>query len=244
MNQTDFARTLVIMVWALLAAGCTIKTPLVSHAHVGHAMTAWHDAPDQAGLLPVALAELEVAWSEANLACGESPRQSRARHVENALHALVPELQARGSGSGYGALRAFRGAVEHLEYAATSPDASLNLIASVVALSGLAEPVEAHLVAAVELSRATLAAKDLGFRPLCVQMRDELHAALAGSERQSGMRGFMTELEAALNREDDPAYTPVAKRYVLGLVRLPGGDWGFRLPRQAHAHGVGGYSGY
>ena len=56
-----------------------------------------------------------------------------------------------------------------------------------------------------------------------------------------GMRA--ASLEAMLQRETDPSYEPVSKRYVLGLVRLPDGVWAYRLPRRQPARSAGyGYS--
>ena len=43
------------------ASGCVQTRPLMSHSHIGHAMTTWHDMPGQQGLYTVAANEPDIA---------------------------------------------------------------------------------------------------------------------------------------------------------------------------------------
>lgn len=229
-----------ILIFSALS-GCTTQTPLVSHAHVGHALTGWHDTPEQQGLMVVASKDLKLAEQEAAMACSNPQPYRGAGHLSNVINALVPEAQPDGPASGYGAIRALMGTVEHLEYAATSPDSSLNLVAAVAQLSVHGESIHARLKVAVELAQHLLTASPSDWPDYCEQLRKELRVAIhggvagPGSDRGGfhsiGFDALHGELMAALEREQDPTYTPVPRRYVLGLVRMPSGLWQYRLPQ-------------
>ncbi|MGI9236453.1 MAG: hypothetical protein ACR2QZ_03610 [Woeseiaceae bacterium] len=226
--------------------GCTTQQPLISHAHVGHALTTWHDTPGQQGLMEVAAADLRIAEREARMACSNALSGSGTAHTANVIYALVPEAQRnpefKGPGSGYGAVRALMGTVEHLEYAATSADASLNLVTAVAQLSLHGETVHARLEVATELAQTMLSAPSAEFADHCSRLQQELRVALHGGVVGPRDDGFSTigfnalhaEVLATLRREQDPAYEPVPRRYVLGLVRLPSGEWQYRLPRSTN----------
>src|SRR5688572_1286993 len=133
--MTRIAVILLLAAGALALGGCAHHQPLLAHAHIGHCVTSWHDTPDNRGLLEVAEQELATALHESRAALIRDicPSQ-KPRHLRNAVHALNPDAQHTGPGLGYGAIRALEGAIEHLEYAATSQDASRNVTTSVPTL--------------------------------------------------------------------------------------------------------------
>ena len=236
MKHRLFARQAALTILtAMVLAGCTMQRPLVSHAHVGHALTTWHDTPGREGLMTVADADLKVAEEQAKLACA-SPLAG-SEHARNVLHALVPEATDGGAGSGYGALRALMGTIEHLEFAATSADASLNLVAAVAELSAHGESIHSRLEVAADLAQNLNAASGADRVDRCSQLQRELAVAIHGGVTGPGRGGFQSigfnalhqSLTDALERERDPAYEPVPRRYVLGLVRLPTGKWEYQL---------------
>ena len=57
------------------------------------------------------------------------------------------------------------------------------------------------------------------------------------SREEYGLKQLRRDLEALIARED-PRYEPVARRYLLGLVRLPTGEWVFS---DKVTSGYGGY---
>ena len=240
MTNRLFRGSLLILITGLSA--CTTQLPLVSHAHVGHALTTWHDTPNREGLMTVAAADLAVAEQEAALACSNPAPYAGAVHAGNVLHALAPEAQPEGPASGYGALRALIGTIEHLEFAATSEDASLNLVSAVAELSVHGESVYARLEVATKLAQSLATATAADWPEICAQLTTELavavHGGIAGPQTGGfpsiGFTALHEGLIAALEREADPAYAPVPRRYVLGLVRLPTGEWQYRVakPRQ------------
>jgi len=245
------ACTPLLVLWVL--GGCSTQLPLVSHAHVGHALTTWHDTPNQQGLMTVAADDLAVAKREAGVACEENDTYTGGRSMQNVVHALVPESQPIGAGSGYGAIRALTASIEHLEYAATSPDASLNLVAAVAQLSIHGETVHERLKVAVKLAQESLAAAPGEWPAYCAQLERELQVAIHGGNTGQDGGGFPSigfdvlheSLMAALGRENNPEYTPVPRRYVLGLVRLPSGHWEYQMARPDQGGSVfNGGNGY
>ena len=224
-------------------AACVQTTPLVSHAHIGHALTTWHDTPDQQGLFVVARKELDVAIHASDRAL-QSHRDSRAvrRHLEDSMHALNPDRQLAGPGLDYGAIRALTGALEHLEYAANSDDASSNFVTSVVTLVDQGDQVIGRMQQAERLIEA--ASKSTTYnRDNVLEIRNLLVAAKYGVSQggtpgrnsevyDDGLESIAATLDDMLRRESDPSYQPVARKYVLGLVRLPNGLWAYRLPRR------------
>ncbi len=219
--------------------GCVHRQPLISHAHVGHTMTHWGDTPNQQGLLPVARQELETARREADLALAATatPNQ-KAAHIRNVARALNPDAEKLGPGLGYGAIRALEAAVEHLEYAATSDDASTNVVTSVVELSAIGDNL-------LERMRAVAArAKSADVRDAAVLDRTavELRATLRDiAVGENGFEHLQQELDAMLARETNPKYHPLEKKYLLGLVRLPDGKWVYASLRKAMGRPTYGY---
>ena len=119
-----------IMAAAVLAlsAGTGTATAQEAHAHIGHVMTGWHDAPDGMGLLPVAQAEAAIAAQHAQLAISKpSDIDSIRLHSGHVLHAIDPVAIEGGPGLGYGLVQAAGGVRAHIGYAAGSADASDNV---------------------------------------------------------------------------------------------------------------------
>ncbi len=130
----------VLLVFSnLLLCGCVETRPLISHAHFGHVMTAWHDTPHQRGLLAVARDEADTALSEAERVWMQGVNSDSAgKHVKKVILALNPDLLPGGNWrkQHYGVIRALEGTLDHLEYAANSEDASLNMVSGVAILVG------------------------------------------------------------------------------------------------------------
>lgn len=246
------SKLLVLMVVFMLATACVQTRPLMSHSHIGHALTTWHDTPGQQGLYTVAAKELDFAIDAAGqaLASNGNPRQAQ-KNIDDTLHALNPEIQRFGTGLDYGAIRAMLGAVEHLEYAANSDDASDNFVSSVVSLADQGDLVVARMAKAQELI-TSIDSDNPALDPRLRQAHQLLMAAKFGDPNGATINGSMAEadqglvhISARLNemlaRETDPHYEPVPRRYVLGLVRLPSGLWGYRLAKPAYTSGGYGY---
>lgn len=248
-------KTIAIALLGLLFAGCVQQMPLISHAHMGHSLTAWHDTPDNEALLIVAEKELAIALAESSSLVRAPGTEQKRAHFRNVVHALNPDMQMGAAGLGYGAIRALQGTVDHLEYATQSPDASDNLITSVAELVGQGDAIVRRLDQSLQLAIAGVTEADEQVEVLGVALYDQLRLAVGGelgiastlSETASGeigIRGLHQEMQAMLQREVDPSYEPLARRYVLGLVRLPNGAWGYQLPKRKKSFSSYGYGSY
>lgn len=232
--------------------GCVQTRPLMSHSHIGHALTTWHDTPGNQGLYTVAAKELDLAIvaTDQALANAKDPRRA-AKYVDNALHALNPDLMRFGAGLDYGAIRAMQGAIDHLEYAADSDDASDNFVSSVVSLVDQGDLVVARMVQAQEAIAAvdrSNPANDPRLRTaqqlLMAAKYGDPNGVPAGNSMARAEHGLVhisDQLNDMLGREVDPDYEPVPRRYVLGLVKLPNGRWGYRLSKPAYSGGSYSY---
>ena len=237
-------RSTVITFAALILTACAQQMPLISHAHMGHSLTAWHDTPDNEPLLVVAEKELVIALREIDLAIAAPGSDERRERVANALHAINPDFQPAGVGLGYGAIRATEATLDHLEFAAGSEDASNNLVQSVSAIATPGERVILHLRAAQTSADLALRGSDNVLAARAEEVREQLQLAALGDGEFHGLDGIRTAVETMLERETDPRYEPLPRRYVLGLVRLPNGRWGYRLPRRQSSFRSAGYGSY
>jgi hypothetical protein len=238
------ARLAVVVAFGSSLIGCAHQQPLISHAHVGHGLTHWQDTPGNKGLFTVAREEIDIARHETDAALSAQSGAEKATHINNAAHALNPDVQPTGSGLGYGAIRALESAVEHLEYAATSEDASSNIVSSVAPLSQLGDGVLERLRIAAAGAKTAGLNDPVELDRIAVELRAKLAAVADGVDAnrdgqidataaEAGLEQLHGQLQAMLTRETEPKYAPVPRKYLLGLVRLPDGKWIFTSIRNA-----------
>lgn len=248
----SFTTAVSIIAAALVLGGCVHYRPSVTHAHVGHCLTTWHDTPDNLGLFIVAEKELEIAVHEANAALdGNLSASDKLRHIHGVAHALAPASQPEGAGLGYGAIHALEGSIEHLEFAATSEDASQNVVASVAILSELGFTVLERLRTVANQAASVNDSDTAALDQTALALRANLRAVTLGSDMdgsgeiaantaEAGMYQLRVELDAMLAREV-PRYEPLPRKYVLGLVRLPNGKWDFSFAHRPSQRPTYGY---
>jgi len=232
--------------WVLsvaLMSGCARSVPLISHAHIGHTLTAWHDTPEQSGLFVVAEKETDQALQEYALAEVAKSTPALARvHIKNVIHSLNPDLQPTGSGSGYGAVRALQGAIDHLKFAAVSDDASANLRQSAENFESHAQATLDQLLVALGAARLVMTSSDADFSTDLTALGGVLENAANGQDidndgvignvaGESGLRQLRLQLSSLLGNEVAPPYHPVGRRYLFGLVKLPNGRWVYQFNR-------------
>lgn len=235
----------LVAVSGLWLGGCVHQQPLISHAHVGHCLTHWGDTPDNQGLFPVARQELAAAQHEADAALGASlSAAQKATHIRNVARALNPDAERLGPGLGYGAIRALEAGVEHLEYAATSDDASPNVVSTVADLSDIGDNILERMRAAAARAKSADVRDAGALDQTALELRSTLRGIAAGVDAnadgriepvagEAGFEQLQAQLDAMLARETNPKYEPLDKKYLLGLVRLPSGRWVYASLRKA-----------
>ncbi len=123
---------------AALLAGCTTMDEKSggmmmagdeARAHIGHVMTGWKDTPDGKGLLPVAIAEAEIALQHAQFAASKpDDLEWMQTHTQHVMHAVDPNtVSIEAPGLGYGVRKGAAGAMAHVGFAAGTEDASENV---------------------------------------------------------------------------------------------------------------------
>ena len=228
-------RNLVVLgLGSFLLVGCGRTLPLISHAHVGHALSAWRDTPDEQGLFVVAEQEITIAWQQAQAARQTSATGAR-KHVAGVIHALDPEKQATGPGLGYGGIRALTGAANHVEFASTSDDASRNIVKGAEAFVKQTAVVIENLKLAVDVAILAQKSSDAELSGLTAELEQIINRSLNGTDvdgngsignttEEFGLMQIRQQLEEMLARENPP-YQPISRRYLLGLVKMPSGRW-------------------
>lgn len=238
MNQR---RAVVLIVLTGLAlGGCAQRAPKISHVHVGHAVTGWHDTPGQKGLFVTAEEKGQSAMQHARDAAQPGKRvdqmQASIRRVMADVDASVaPE---RG-GERYGLRQALVGAMDHIVFASEVDDASKNVTTSVPGFIANAAPVLARCDSIVAFGKEAvassnpeevkvLAAEIVRMTLANVEGVDTDGDGVIGSRRDEyGLKQLRRDLVAMTEREEPP-YTTVSTWYLFNLIRLPSGIWAFR----------------
>lgn len=231
---------MVFAIAILAMTGCSHRAPTIAHVHIGHAMTGWYDTPNKEGLFVLAEKKAAESLKHAQAAADGSRDLKRIKtNISLAGMLCDGEAMENESKGQYGVKQALAGAVSHITYAATSPDATANTRAFadsfaanaagvmdrcdlITALSsdikGTDSVEEAGLLAPEieKLARANLHGEDLDGNGIVGSYADEY-----------GLAQLRREIEGMIAREDPPDAT-VNKWYLFNLIRLPDGSWIFR----------------
>ena len=235
---------LILAAAAASMFGCSLRAPTISNVHIGHAMTGWHDTPGKEGLFVVAEKKAAEALSQAGeaVATGDDLNGIQSSIARVSL-LTAGAATADDSQNRYGLKQGLNGAVSHITFAATSPDATTNTKAFaeafavkaagvfdrcdlIVALSGdilTSASVEEAVLLAPEvekLARANVHGEDL-----------DGDGRIGSSPSEYGLVQLRREIEGMLAREDPP-YRTVSSWYLFNLIRLPDGSWIFRKRSQ------------
>jgi len=100
----------------------------MAHAHMGHVTKSWKDTPGAVGLLTAAEEEAAIAAQHAGFAASKLDDLGWMKmHTRHVRHAIDPSTESGGPGKGYGLIKAAKGVVAHIGFAAGSPGASANV---------------------------------------------------------------------------------------------------------------------
>lgn len=246
----------LLMLLAVLASGCSVKVPTISHTHIGHAITGWQSTPDQMGLLTVAEKKAQEAVVHAQLA---SVRGSDIDTIKSEVSNVLAAINPQGDSTAgikveppYGLKQALVGSVDHITFAANSDDATQNVrrfaaqyaenSAAVVDRCELIEVLGEDIYASSSAKEAEILAQELSaLTDANLNGNDSNGDGVTGNAPEEyGILQLRTSLEAALDREDPP-YTTVSQWYLFNLIRLPTGKWKFEERPKDTGGGGGGY---
>jgi hypothetical protein len=236
------ARTLLLSALLAAAAGCVSHPPTIAHVHIGHAVTGVHVTPGQKGYFQQAE---ERAREAADNARAASASQDLAE-IKGLATSIVAATESKEQ---FGLKHALVMAANHITFAATSPDASLNLQQSAPVfakdIGRLVERCELIVLlgkdvgASTSMPEATVLAGEIS--KLAVANLDgedtDGDGKLGTSPAEYGVVQLRSQLDAMIAREDPP-YRTVDQWYLFNLVKLPNGRWVFdKLGRGGNIEG-------
>jgi len=212
--------------------GCvTARPPTIAHVHIGHALTGVHITPGHKGY--VLVAEQRAGES---LAAAQSA--SQAANLDDLKAAIAASLSAADNADNFGLKQSVILAADHISFAATSADATANVvafapifkkdIAAVVARCDYIDLLGKDVAASSSMKEASaLALEILKAAEANVSGDDSAGAGSKGSvPADYGVAQLRRDLLAMISREN-PAYRTVDQWYLFNLVRLPNGLWVF-----------------
>jgi hypothetical protein len=228
-------RTLVLRsaIFAAAAgtAACITRPPTIAHVHLGHAVTGVHVTPEHKGYVLVAERRADEALNAAK-------RASQATDLKELKADVVLAVIATDSQENFGVKQSLNLAANHISFAATSTDASDNVvrfapafkteITAVIARCDYIELLAKDVAASSSVKEASLLTKEIVKAAQAnVEGDDSSGAGSKGSvPADYGMAQLRGQVEAMIGRENPP-YRTVDEWYLFNLVRLPNGRWVF-----------------
>jgi hypothetical protein len=214
----------VALAYAAALAGCAhAAEPPASHAHLGHALSAWTHTPGQRGLLVVAREQADVALREAAAAAASrDPAQAR-QQLARAAMALDPEVGAKPQPGAFGLVRALEESIEHVESAGASSDASTNLASAAAEIAAGAAPLLDSLRRAAALAHGADQVPDADLAAVAQRLNRGLRQLVDGDDYngdgrialrdgEGGLAQIEKRLAQAVAAETDPPYRPLSQR--------------------------------
>jgi hypothetical protein len=216
---------------ALALSACVSRPPTIAHVHIGHALTGVHVTPDHKGYILVA----EQRADEALEAARRATQASALPELQSAVAAAVTATNDQDT---FGVRESLTMAANHISFAATSADASDNVIqfapvfrANTAAVIGRCDYIGLlgrDVAASSNLKEAALLAHEiLKAAAANVEGDDTAGAGAKGTiPADYGVTQLRDQLQDMVKREKPP-YRTVDQWYLFNLVRLPNGRWVF-----------------
>jgi hypothetical protein len=222
---------LVVALLLPFAAGCVSRPPTVAHVHIGHAITGVHVTPNKEGYLVSAERRAQDAIDSATKASNSHDLAEIKRNIALAEHAT-------NSKDDFGVRESIVMAVNHVTFAATSDDATLNVQKSapqfaadstrVIERCDLISLLSKDVQASTTVQEAGVSVSEIAkLTQANLSGEDSNGDGVVGSvPAEYGLLQLRKELEAIVAREKPP-YVTVDQWYLFNLVRLPNGKWVF-----------------
>jgi len=224
-------RSALVVAVLLGVGGCVSKAPTIAHVHIGHAITGVHVTPNKEGYLSTAERRAAEAVDFAQKAAASQDLQEIKKDVAAAVQATDLE-------EGFGVKQAVVMAANHISFAATSDDASINVQkAAPIFASHITRVIERceyigllgkDVQASRSVKEASVSVAELGKLAQANVGGDDANGdgVVGSAPAEYGLLQLRKELEAMISRES-PAYVTVPQWYLFNLVRLPNGKWVF-----------------
>jgi hypothetical protein len=214
-----------------LAAGCVSRPPTVAHVHIGHAITGVHVTPNKEGYLVSAEHRAQEAIDFAAKAANSHDLAEIKRNIALAEHAT-------DSKEDFGVRESIVMAVNHVTFASTSDDATINVQKSarqfaadstrVIERCDLIALLSKDVQASTSIQEASVSVSEIAKLVQANLSGDDSNGdGVAGSlPSEYGLLQLRKELEGIVARERPP-YVTVDQWYLFNLVKLPNGKWVF-----------------
>jgi hypothetical protein len=216
---------------ALLAACVTAHPPSIAHVHIGHALTGVHITPDHKGYVLVAEQRADESLAAAKAA-------TQAANLADLKSAILTSVTSSDSADNFGVKQSITLAANHISFAATSADASANVIAfapvfktniaAVIQRCDYIDLLGKDVAASTSMKEASALAQEIVKAAAAnVEGDDTAGTGVKGSViADYGVAQLRRDLVAMISRENPP-YRTVDQWYLFNLVRLPNGLWVF-----------------
>ena len=211
--------------------GCVSRPPTIAHVHIGHAITGVHVTPNKEGYITTAQRRAQEAIDYASKASSATDLIEIKQDIELASH-------ASNSVDDFGVKEAVVMAVNHISFAATSDDASINVqksapifaadSARVVQRCDLIALLSKDVQSSTSTREASVSVAEIVKLTQANLNGDDSNGdgKLGSVPSEYGLVQLRQELQAMIARENPP-YVTVDQWYLFNLVRLPNGKWVF-----------------
>jgi hypothetical protein len=215
-----------------LATGCVSRrVPTVAHVHIGHAITGVHVTPNKEGYIV-------SAERRAKETVDYTAKAAAAHDLAEIKRNIALASQATNADDTFGVKESMVMAVNHITFAATSDDATLNVqkaapvfasdSARVIERCDLIGLLSKDVQASTTEKEASLLVGEIAKLAQANVTGDDSNGdGVVGSvPSEYGLVQLRKELEDMIARERPP-YVTVDQWYLFNLVRLPNGKWVF-----------------
>jgi hypothetical protein len=215
-----------------VTAGCVSRRPpTVAHVHIGHAITGVHVTPNKEGYLV-------SAEHRAQETVDYTAKAAASHDLAEIKRNIAQASQSTDSEESFGVKESMVMAVNHVTFAATSDDATLNVQKAAPQFASDSRRLIERCDLIVLLSKDVQSSTSVNEASVSVSEIAKLaQANLSGDDSNGdgvagsvpseyGLVQLRKELEAMIARENPP-YVTVDQWYLFNLVRLPNGKWVF-----------------
>ena len=237
-----FRVRVIVLLVLVSAAGCVSRPPTIAHVHIGHALTGVHVTPNHEGYFVQAEKRARETIDATQRAVGSQDLGEIKKDVAEAAKATDSE-------DDFGVKQALSMAANHISFAATSDDASINVQKSAPVFTGDISRVMERCELIGLLAKDVQASRTVAEAKVSVQEMSTLaQANLDGDDADGngtagavpaefGLVQLRKEVEAMVAREQ-PRYVTVDQWFLFNLVKLPNGKWVFdKLGRGGNIEG-------